>query len=61
MPEEEGDQEMAELRALIASNAEAMQKLRAMLERLEVTLAGLADKPRPEQGQTGGETARTDD
>jgi hypothetical protein len=45
--EQPEEKEMAELRAILARNAEAIQRLRAMLERLELVLATFSRRSDP--------------
>ena len=52
MAEDPDEAELEELRALMARNSEAIEKLRTMLERLELTLtliAANASETKPEQ------------
>ncbi len=47
MAGESEEDDLTELRALIASNAEAMEKLRDMLQRLELTIETLSSRSVP--------------
>ena len=55
------DEEMEELRALVASNAEAVQKLRAMVERLGAILSALGPDPTAPEAQPSRDSASAGD